>query len=241
MLQDHSLEIRRVLQDGKMKVLVRETDLGSRIRNAMLLDFTDAATPPNEHNNITKDTTMTEAPELPPTWDRKAEPKSAWKSPREWSGHNVQPSKLSPQCIALALESGDLLFIHPYQIGSHVHLAVSRQQTTKPLLTEQLGRYMTVEPRSRYLATGNSEGHLAVFELDSQVILRKGSSLASTPVKSIRHFILEGTILKVDFLYPSRTMPQHMILLLLIANKGHTRMQLFEWDTTDSMYAQTGE
>ena len=50
-------------------------------------------------------------------------------------------------------------------------------------------------------------------------------------VKSERYIYLHGVILKMEFLYPSPDDDEQIILLVVLVNKGRTRMLIYEWVT----------
>lgn len=144
---------------------------------------------------------------------------------------------LPPQCIALAMESGDLIFLLPRQLGDHFKLDITKYAVSRPMLTEQPGTHLAVDPSSRFIAVGCTEKNFTLLELSSgdDVHDLMATPESFKPIKNIRHFSIEGVIHKMDFLYPQADDPDHMILLLLIARKGSTRMKIWEWDASTGL------
>lgn len=242
-LQEYALWISRLQPDGSLFELYREEDFDSRIRNTVMIDFVEAAMPPDE-THCDRD-----SPDLPAHSDEMATDHSSSASRDKEAGSRQRQearsssSKLPPQSIALVLESGDLLFLSLIerlhlligtQVGSRgVESSVNRLQTTLPMLFEQPGKHLTVDPFARYLAAGSSERYFSVFKLDADTILCRHADVSSRPVTAIRHFQVDGIILKMEFLYPQ--LNDHALLMVLVVFRGRTRLKLFQWKSVEGM------
>lgn len=101
------------------------------------------------------------------------------------------------------------------------------------MLMVQPGMHLAVDPSSRYAAIGCSEGIFALYALNSREELEKQHSRSQplSYIESERYIFFHGVIHKMEFLYPSMDDDEHVILLVLLAWKGKTRMQLYEWET----------
>lgn len=108
----------------------------------------------------------------------------------------------------------------------------TRRPVSKPMIMAQPGMHLAVDPSSRYVAIGCSEGSFAVYALNSRETLERQHSQGEelTYVESERHIFFHGVIHKMEFLYPSVDDNKHIILLVLLVWKGRTRMQLYEWE-----------
>ena len=97
----------------------------------------------------------------------------------------------------------------------------------------QPGMHLAVDPSSRYMAIGGSEGRFSIHALYSRYDLEKQYSQSSDIryIESERYLPVRGVIHKMEFLYPSADDEGHIILLLLIIRGGKTRMLLYEWQT----------
>lgn len=141
--------------------------------------------------------------------------------------------RLGPQMVVLVLETGDLIFLFAPDLGpgALIRPFLSRHAIAKTLLSETPGAHLTADPSSRYLALACSENAVSVYALHSCEALRAQyvSGQSFSCVKEERFLQVKGVILKIDFLFPSFKDPDHIILLLLIARKGKTRMHIYEW------------
>ena len=141
---------------------------------------------------------------------------------------------LPPQAILLQLDSGDSLFLRLRQNGTRRwEFVSSRQRVSKPMLTVQPGMHLAVDPSSRYVAVGCSEGVFAIYALNSrdELVRQHVQGQPLRYIESERYIYFPGVVHKMDFLYPSEDDEKHIILLVLVVFKGRTRMQLYEWET----------
>jgi hypothetical protein len=141
--------------------------------------------------------------------------------------------QLGPHKIVLALECGELIFIFATDSGPDQSILplTSRHAPTKTMLEDQPGTHLAVDPSSRYMAIASSQDVFAIYSLrpNEQATTQYQNKTPVQYVEEERHFHLKGVILKMEFLFPSPSDPDHIILLLLIARRGLTRMQAFEW------------
>jgi hypothetical protein len=92
--------------------------------------------------------------------------------------------------------------------------------------------HLAIDPSSRYMAIGCSEGVFAIYALHSRSELRSQSSGSNLRFVDAETYIyLTGVIVKLEFLYPSPDDEGHIILLALVVMKGKTRMLVWEWET----------
>lgn len=147
--------------------------------------------------------------------------------------------RLGPQMIVLALETGSLLFvlaldngpgaaIQPFTAHYHADMSIS---------DEQWGAHLTADPSSRYLAVGCSEDSFSIYALRTtdELEAQYPSEGWTSSVKEERSLRLKGVILHMEFLFPSPADPDHIILLLIIAREGQTRMHLYDWAAGQSL------
>jgi len=150
-----------------------------------------------------------------------------------------QEFQLGPQMISLVLETGDLVFLLAADLGPGTVLQpfLSRYPAGKSLLNEQPGTHLTADPSSRYLALACSENVISIYALRSsqEIGAQYASGRSFSCVKEERFLQVKGVILKMEFLFPSPSDPDHIILLLLIVRKGKTRMSLYEWVAGQSL------
>lgn len=150
------------------------------------------------------------------------------------NGNTPSSGFLPPQVILLQLDSGDSVFLMLRQSKHGIlEFVSSRHRVSKSMLKLQPGAHLAVDPSSRYMVIGCSEGLFAIYALKSREDLQEQYSQGSglRHVEAERHIYLQGVIHKIEFLYPSPDDEEHVILLVLMIRKGQTRMLLYEWET----------
>jgi hypothetical protein len=141
---------------------------------------------------------------------------------------------LPPQYLLLQLQTGDSVFLMLRQSAKgQLELVSSRYGVLKATLSLQPGMHLAVDPSSRYMAIGCSEGVFAIYALHSRDELKAQFSqgLSLRYVEAETYIYFTGVIIKMEFLYPTRGDEGHIILLALVVIKGKTRMLIWEWDT----------
>jgi hypothetical protein len=170
------------------------------------------------------------------------------------AGEEPQAIKLSastvlpPHFIILQLETNDTVFLMlRLSENGKWHFTSSRHRLSKSMDKLQSGMHLTVDPSSRYMAVGSSEGSFALFSLHSKEELVRQDSEGSKlcHIETERYLYLHGVILKMEFLHPSRgkNSEDQIVLLILLVHKGRTRMILYEWkakDPLDSIHQYAG-
>ncbi|KAF7547792.1 hypothetical protein G7Z17_g7475 [Cylindrodendrum hubeiense] len=222
---DRFVQISELRDDGQVHEVLRKSDFGTRIRNAIVLGSSPQDSSDNDPSSLIKpedsDVLMQDATKVSGT-------------------ERLRP--LPPQMLVLMLESGDgvFLFIRERANGS-LEFITTRYESPRNL--KFLGFHLSVDPTSRYMAAASAEGAFIVYELESLEDLsaqytREGSF---NPVKSIRIRQVNGVIHKMEFLHPRPEDDYHIILLLIIARREgnrHTynsRMVYYEWELGDEL------
>jgi hypothetical protein len=142
--------------------------------------------------------------------------------------------RLPPQMIVLQLESNDTIFLMLCKSESGEWRVVSnRHRLSNAMHRHQPGMHLAIDPSSRYLAVGCAEGSFSIQALYPRQELNRQYTQGSTLnlVESERRLLVQGVIIKMEFLYPSADDDQHIILLVIQIYKGKTRMLLYEWTT----------
>ena len=147
---------------------------------------------------------------------------------------------LPPQFIVLQFYTGDSAFLSLRRSESgKLEFVSSRIRVPKMMLMTQPGTHLAVDPSSRYMAIGCSEGVFSIYALHSRDELKKqlstGSDLRHVQSQTQEYF--NGVIHKMEFLYPSADDENHIILLLLVVLRGKTRMMIYEWETGHDLKA----
>jgi hypothetical protein len=149
----------------------------------------------------------------------------------------VGPELIPPQCILLAMESGDLTFLFARNVGMGMEFITSHHKVINKGITEPPGKHLKVDPSSRYVAVAASEKSFAVYSLMSKEELST-QRLHGEPFRHIaseQHLHVRGVIHKMEFLFPAADDPDHIILLLLVVRNGSTAMFVYEWEAGQSL------
>jgi hypothetical protein len=142
---------------------------------------------------------------------------------------------LSPQAIVLQLDTGDSIFLTLRQTRKGFWTFISTQhRVSKSMIKLEAGTHLAINPSSRYMVVGCTEGRFFIYALQSSAEMGK-QYVEESPdhryVQSERHIYIQGVIHKMEFLYPAADDADHVILLVLLVWKGRTRMLLYEWQT----------
>lgn len=211
--------------DGHLWDVIRKENFGARIRNARVVGSTEAFI--RNHDRHFQSTQI------------KNEDDGDEMDIDVHTNENLPSTGiLPPQVILLQLDSGDSVFLMLQQSeNGALQFVSSRHRVSKAMLKTQPGMHLTVDPSSRYIAIGCSEGLFAIYALKSRGDLQEQYSQGSAPryVEAERHIYLEGVIHKIEFLHPSADDEEHVILLVLVIRKGKTRMLLYEWETAGDL------
>lgn len=222
-MQDQFVQIKELRHDGQLWDVIRKESFGARIRNARVVGSTKAYIKE-------KDAACILGTQIKPEDDHVDMD----------LGENAQRSRpkpnpfLPPQSIVLQLDTGDSVFLMLHQSGNgELEFVSSRHRVPKPMLGLQPGIHLAVDPSSRYMAVGCSESIFAIYALHSREELNRQNTHGSTlrHISSERYVYFHGVIHKMEFLHPSASDEEHIILLILVIVRGKTRMLLYEWET----------
>ena len=138
---------------------------------------------------------------------------------------------LPPQCLVMTLQNEHMVFIFAcedskgsinFNMWSYVPLPGS------PSPTKRHGKHLAIDPKSRAIAVAASEGQVALYSAQP-IDTNAQWGVGLLPVSSERHVPTPGTILCMDFLHPSESDPDHVILVVLVIERGKTRMYIIDW------------
>ncbi|PVH85978.1 hypothetical protein DL98DRAFT_650482 [Cadophora sp. DSE1049] len=220
---DDFVQIKELRCDGLLWDVTRKEDFGARIRNARVvgslkaferdLDVFAHSTQVNSED-VDNDVPMSDG----------GAPKASTPADKHL---------LPPQCLLLQLDTGDSVFLTLHRLeNDNFEFVSSRYRVSKPMLKLQPGMHLAVDPSSRYMVVGCSEGVFAIYSLHPRSNLTKQYTQTSSlkHVESETQIYPRGVILKMEFLYPAADDEQHIILLVLAILKGKIRMLLYEWE-----------
>ncbi|KAL8853838.1 MAG: hypothetical protein Q9221_001309 [Calogaya cf. arnoldii] len=177
-------------------------------------------------------------------------------SPSETKPEPLHDNEVPPQILVLTLASRSLLFLFAYH---DVHEQAHFLSNMWPLPAQaddiqELGVHLAVDPkwvgflvlegsrrandfRSRAMAVGAHEDRLAIYTLKSMEQIRKEvqrqdrlDAKCFSPIHEEQFIELDGAILKMEFLHPSKGDEHHVILLLVVSKGQRTLLVRFEWD-----------
>ncbi|KAL8696388.1 MAG: hypothetical protein Q9224_002821, partial [Gallowayella concinna] len=179
------------------------------------------------------------APQFPGySWDPRSDGYRS-QSPIETKPDPLHENEIPPQILVLSLVSRTLLFLFAYHdVYERVHfLSNTWRLPAQAEQIEELGRHLAVDPRSRAMAVGAHQNRVIIYTLKSMDQLKKEvqkpeglDAREFKPILEERHTELDGVILKMEFLHPSKGDEHRVILLLVVAKPTKTRLVRFEWD-----------
>ncbi|KAK2626316.1 hypothetical protein QTJ16_004578 [Diplocarpon rosae] len=217
------VQIKELRSDGLLWDVIRKEDFGARIRNARVVGSVKAYE--NDPDVIARAQKIKAE-------DADEDSKMTDSSPKMASVPTQPP--LPPQFLLLQLDTGDSVFLRINQSkDAKFGFISSRYRVSKPMLKLQPGMHLAVDPSSRYMAVGCSEGVFAIYSLHSRESLNeqylKGSALRHVECET--QVYPNGVILKMEFLHPMADDEEHIILLVIMVVKGRTKMFVYEWQT----------
>ncbi|CAO1600283.1 hypothetical protein XANCAGTX0491_003978 [Xanthoria calcicola] len=160
-------------------------------------------------------------------------------SPSEIKPDPLHENEVPPQILVLTLASRNLLFLFAYH---DVHERVHFSSNVWPLPAQaeeiqELGVHLAVDPKSRAMAVGAHENRVVIYTLKSMEQIRKEvqgqnglDAKNFMPIHEENFTEVDGVILKMEFLHPSKGDEHHVILLLVISKGQGSLLVRFEWD-----------
>ncbi|KAI4264685.1 MAG: hypothetical protein L6R42_000202 [Xanthoria sp. 1 TBL-2021] len=160
-------------------------------------------------------------------------------SPSEIKPELLHENEVPSQILVLTLASRNLLFLFAYH---DVHERVHFLSNTWPLPAQaedvqELGVHLAVDPKSRAMAVGAHENRVVIYTLKSMEQIRKEVQRQNgldaknfMPIHEEQFTEVDGAILKMEFLHPSKGDEHHVILLLVVSKGQRTLLVRFEWD-----------
>ncbi|TAQ91205.1 hypothetical protein B7494_g395 [Chlorociboria aeruginascens] len=220
---DGFVQVRELRPDGYLRDVIRKDNFVCRIRNARVVGSINAYKEEMAARDST--TNVKDENKDQTTMDICEDHKK---------GYAYQGLPLPPQVILLQLESGDSVFLElRYSEGGELELFSHHHRLPGTGIGLQAGMHLTVDPSSRYVAIGCSEGLFSIYALHSREELNEQYSQSTELhyVQAETTLHTRGVIHKMEFLYPSRGDEKHIILLVLVVIRGKTRMIVYEWET----------
>ncbi|KAF4773658.1 thermotolerance protein [Colletotrichum scovillei] len=224
---DRYVSINELRKDGQLQEVLRKNDFGCRIRNALVIGnkYEHFRVVPDDpgHDHIKSededdDTHMADI--------------------GSGSGISSSHGQFPPHLLLLILESGSFVFLFIKRDDERDTLEFVASPFHNPARRlGHLGFHVAVDPRSRYIAVADAQNKFVVYELESmeamgdQFILDK----AIKPIRAHHPRAVQGTILKMEFLYPRPEDESHVILLLIIAKADRSKMVIYEWERGDDL------
>ncbi|KAL8949081.1 MAG: hypothetical protein Q9222_004788 [Ikaeria aurantiellina] len=176
-------------------------------------------------------------------WNKDATPSIA-QSPPDIKPETLHENEIPPQILVLSLASHRIVFLFAYY---NVPGDVRFLSSTWPLPlhlspSEELGIHLAVDPKSRSMAVGAFENQVVIYSLKSMEDMRNevpsnGRLEAANfmPIKEEKHVRVDGLILNMEYLHPSKGDEYHVILLLLISKRDKRRFVRIEWDSRSGL------
>ncbi|KAF2639725.1 hypothetical protein P280DRAFT_46463 [Massarina eburnea CBS 473.64] len=151
---------------------------------------------------------------------------------------------LPPEIIVLTLSSRTLMFLW----ASHNQRGpVTFYQKTVRLPPgssrfDQLGAHLAVDPRGRAIAVAAYEGRFIIYKTKPLEAWRKEARAGDggLPVVDEAVIQVEGRIMHMDFLSSGGEQDDsHVVLILVLVDKGKTKIARYEWDFRQVMDENT--
>ncbi|KAI0828438.1 hypothetical protein F5Y06DRAFT_290978 [Hypoxylon sp. FL0890] len=219
LIGDHSIQICELGRDRQLQDVVRKSDFGSRIRNAVVMGTPQYSRKVSEDGSHVKvendDTEMADLGTTAP-------------SSRDAN------SGLPPQVLVLILEQGDLIFLFLKQRPNRTWVFVSSTHKVSGQRLVYPGFHMAIDPSSKFLAVGCSESIFIMYRLESMEQLRAAYSKDRTfrPIKEVVARPVKGIIHKIEFLHPTHGNEVQVILMIIVVQPEVSRLAVYEWDST---------
>ncbi|KAK1594431.1 thermotolerance protein [Colletotrichum navitas] len=223
---DRYVSINELRKDGQLQEVLRKNDFGCRIRNALVIGNK------YEHFRVVAEEA---GPDHIKSEDEDDDTQMAdISSASATSGpHGLLP----PHLLLLILESGSFvfLFIRRDLQGKLEFVASPFHNPARRL--GRLGFHVAVDPRSRYIAVADAQNKFVVYELESMESMgdQYMRHKSINPIKTHHPRAIQGTILKMEFLYPRPEDEQHVILLLIVVKGDKSKMVIYEWERGDDL------
>lgn len=224
---DHFVQVSELGRDGQVHDVVRKSDFGHRIRNAVVLGGSLEHGLDDDPYGITV----------------KQEPSPSPSSPGEDGiSDDLRVRLLPPQMLVLVLESCQMLFLFVREKpDGGLEFVTSTYEN--PKLLPYVGYHLAVDPSSRYMAAATPEGIFIVYELVALPELNRQYANREyiNPIKSFRIRAVSGVVQKMEFLFPRPEDHHHIILILIIIRRERingppiSRMATYEWELGDNL------
>ncbi|OLN95595.1 hypothetical protein CCHL11_04861 [Colletotrichum chlorophyti] len=217
---DHYVSIQELRKDGQLQEVLRKNDFGCRIRNACVIGNK------HEHFRVVPDEAGHDI--------IKSEDEDDDAHMAEFSspiGTSSTHGLLPPHLLLLVLESGSFVFLF-IRRDLHGKLEFVASPFHNPVRRlGNLGFHVAVDPRSRYVAVADAQNKFVVYELETMEAMGD-QYMRHKSINPVRNHIptaVQGTILKMEFLYPRPEDQHHTILLLIVVRADRSKMVMYEW------------
>ncbi|OTA58363.1 hypothetical protein K449DRAFT_122920 [Hypoxylon sp. EC38] len=219
LIGDHSVQICELGRDRQLQDVVRKTDFGSRIRNAVVMGTPQYSRKVSEDGiHVKTEDDDTEMADLGTT------------APSSRDVNSVLP----PQLLVLMLEQGDLVFLFLEQGPSRTWVFISSTHKVSGHRLVFPGFHMAIDPSSRFLAVGCSESIFIMYRLESMEDLRAAYAEEHTfrPIKEVVARPVKGIIHKIEFLHPTHGNEVQVILMIIMVQPEVSKLAIYEWEST---------
>ncbi|KAK2027677.1 thermotolerance protein [Colletotrichum zoysiae] len=223
---DRYVSINELRKDGQLQEVLRKNDFGCRIRNALVIGNK------YEHFRVVADEA---GPDHVKSEDEDDDTQMA--DITSASGTIGPHGLLPPHLLLLILESGSFVFLFIRRdLNGKLEFVTSPFHNSARRLGH-LGFHVAVDPRSRYIAVADAQNKFVVYELESMESMgdQYMRHKSINPIKTHHPRAIQGTILKMEFLYPRPEDEHHVILLLIVVKGDRSKMVIYEWERGDDL------
>lgn len=200
------VEIRHIEQGGHLTHVATKTDFDCRIRSAKILgDIVD-------EDDLAMDI--------------------KYEDLGQSTGSLLETARLPPQCLVLALENHQLVFMFACEdVTGHVNFDMTSSVPLPafPSTPQKLGKHLAVDPKSRAIAVAADHDNVLLYSVEPMAAGAQWG-LGYLPVSHERPLSrIRGVILAMEFLYPPENDPDQVILLLVVVRDGKTLLLRVDW------------
>lgn len=200
---DHFIQVKQVGEEGHLQHVAHKTDFDARIRAANVFGLTDSS----EEDVLVKD---------------------------EKDDATAQSTTAPPQLVVLTLDSNDLVFLYliTNSDGSLRFVQQSCPMPTFDRILYQPGEHLAIDPHARAVAVAANEREVVLYSAKTKDRLTLELRLGNKdwcPVSAQRPLQVDGVIQHIDFLIPGVGDEDHIILLVIVAEKGTIKAVWIDW------------
>jgi len=139
------------------------------------------------------------------------------------------------EVIVLTLSTRTLMFLwakyHPS--GSTAFVQKTQRLPAESSQFHRPGPHLAVDPKCRAIAVAAHEGRFMLYKTKTMDVWRQDirAGRDEIPIMEEAQIFIEGRIMHMEFLVPTRTGDDsHVILIFILVHEGKTKVASYDWD-----------